>query len=518
MERRDFLKKAGSAAAVASISQSDMFNINQAFAYNGYDYPEKWQDWKISFDKAIAKNPALKVFKGIADPNQELHTASMDIEGDLPKDIKGTYYRNGPTRHEVGAMRYHHFFDGDGMIQAFRFDGDGHISHHGKFIETQKFLNEKQANKPLYQGFGTSLDFLTADSADSINTANIHIIKYDGELLALWEGGSAHIIDENTLDTIGVKHWSNESAGFPFSAHTRVDRQGILWSFGYAPIGGMLILYRVDPGKGLEKISAIPMPNTPMIHDFIVTDNYIMFLLPPFNFDSSRDGSFLERFHWKANDTTRVLIIDKNNFEVIKQTEMPTHWIFHYSNAYEHGDNIHFTSAFYNSPDVMTKSFRDTMMGQVYLDKKDRPYAVHVSINVKTGNFTLEKQPELSFAEFPRFDERQFGKKQRYSYMLTGRQNDGFIFDSVGFVDHHNEVASSYYYGAHQIAGEHIYIPHPHKEDEESGWVIGLTEDVYKERSTLNIFNADNIAAGPICRAHCNYNIPFGLHGSFISA
>lgn len=54
------------------------------------------------------------------------------------------YFRVWPARYEHGGMRYHHWFDGDGMVQAFRFCDTG-MSHLGRFVRTKKYAAESRA-------------------------------------------------------------------------------------------------------------------------------------------------------------------------------------------------------------------------------------------------------------------------------------------------------------------------------------------------------------------------------------
>lgn len=44
---------------------------------------------------------------------------------DLPADLRGSYFRNGPAKFRVGSDQIMHPFDGDGMVAAVTFDGKG---------------------------------------------------------------------------------------------------------------------------------------------------------------------------------------------------------------------------------------------------------------------------------------------------------------------------------------------------------------------------------------------------------
>ena len=128
------------------------------------------------------ENPALLGWRSV-ETDQLQCTAR--IEGRLPAELQGSFYRNGPAVHERFGLRYRHLFDGDGMVQAFRFDGRG-VSHRARVLATPKLVRETEAGRRLFSGFATPVaDGAPVRRADDINTANIAVLDHHGELLAL---------------------------------------------------------------------------------------------------------------------------------------------------------------------------------------------------------------------------------------------------------------------------------------------------------------------------------------------
>jgi len=76
-----------------------------------------------------------------------------DVEGQIPPELQGTLFRNGPGLLEVNGQRIHHPFDGDGMITiAFR---DGRALPQPLYPHRSIFRRTK-VGKILYRGvFGT---------------------------------------------------------------------------------------------------------------------------------------------------------------------------------------------------------------------------------------------------------------------------------------------------------------------------------------------------------------------------
>src|SRR6202049_2226730 len=57
-----------------------------------------------------------------------------EVSGRLPAWLHGTCYWNGPGRFRRGDQRYRHWLDGDGMVTALRFDGDGRVHFTNRFV------------------------------------------------------------------------------------------------------------------------------------------------------------------------------------------------------------------------------------------------------------------------------------------------------------------------------------------------------------------------------------------------
>lgn len=503
MERRLFLQSFALSLAAGRVSGLS------AFASPGTS------SWQADFRAALAEKPWLLGYVGV---DQDFPAQNLTIEGTLPEALAGTFYRNGPARHEIGDLRYHHWFDGDGMMHAYRI-GEGRVSHTGRFVQTQKVEREQAAGRALVHGFGTAVEGLQRpSSADDLNAANISILKHNGELLALWEGGSAYRLDPETLDTLGLKTWSDDTEGAPFSAHPRLDADGTLWNFGYAATVGALILYKIGADGIVQKTGIIPAPNTPMVHDFLITERHIVLILPPFVFDVGSDGAFLDQFHWRPENGGRALIIDKDDFSSIREVELPAFWVFHFANAFDDSDgSIVFDAPIYQNPSAMTETFSDVMRGVDTPSDLSRHVRYRLDPAKNTADFV--DIDGCAGTDFPRIDQRFAGQQHRYSIamqMSGGVEHPGF--NTLLRIDHTKEAVSSFTYGPTELAEEHISVPHPHICTEGSGWIIGTTLDYTTGTSTLNVFNAGSVEDGPIARAHMPYAIPLGLHGNFYQA
>ena len=71
-------------------------------------------------------------------------------------------------------LRFGHWLDGYGMVQAYRFIGEA-ITHRARMVETQRYQQERQANRQLYNSFSTHLaDGIGFTAPNDINSSNIN--------------------------------------------------------------------------------------------------------------------------------------------------------------------------------------------------------------------------------------------------------------------------------------------------------------------------------------------------------
>ena len=73
-----------------------------------------------------------------------------------------------------------------------------------------------------------------------------------------------------------------------------------------------------------------------------------------------------------------------------------------------------------------------------------------------------------------------------------------------------------YDYGAETLVEEHVFVPRPGA-PESSGWLVGTAWNRVERQTTLAVFDAAAVDAGPIARARLPYGLPLGLHGNFVA-
>jgi len=78
----------------------------------------------------------------------------LKVTGELPRELNGTLYRNGPNpQFEAPGA---HWFVGDGMLHAFHLE-EGRASYRNRWVRNPKWLAEHDAGRALFGGFGRKL-------------------------------------------------------------------------------------------------------------------------------------------------------------------------------------------------------------------------------------------------------------------------------------------------------------------------------------------------------------------------
>jgi carotenoid cleavage dioxygenase-like enzyme len=77
-------------------------------------------------------DPALQ--GGFAPLRMECDAPDLVVEGSIPRELCGVFYRNGPNP-QYAPRGHYHWFGGDGMIHAFQFE-DGRVSYRNRYVRT----------------------------------------------------------------------------------------------------------------------------------------------------------------------------------------------------------------------------------------------------------------------------------------------------------------------------------------------------------------------------------------------
>ncbi len=272
----------------------------------------------------------------------ECDAPDLIIEGEVPRDLNGTLLRNGPNPMYPPRDNYH-MFSGDGMVHAFKIE-DGRVSYRNRWVRTAKLERERAAGAALYGTFGNPATSDASVVGEPYNVANTNVIWHGGRLLALEEFSPPLALDPITLATRGIDDYDGRLEG-PMTAHPKIDPlSGELHFFGYGlgGLGSPAMAYHVANADGeLTRSVRFESPYPSMVHDFVVTEHFVLFPIFPLTTSLERVGRGQPALAWEPDKPSCVGIMPRDGeARDLRWYEGEAACVFHPMNAYESNGEI----------------------------------------------------------------------------------------------------------------------------------------------------------------------------------
>ena len=261
-----------------------------------------------------------------------------EVEGEIPEALHGTFYRNGPNPQFPPRTGYH-WFDGDGMVHAFSFEG-GRCRYRNRWVVTEKLLAERAAGASLFGGLSDIMNNDPRAEGVAFNSANTHLSAHAGRFFALFEGAPPTEIDPSTLATLGVYTFDDKLVG-PMTAHPHTDPvNGEMVFFGYSPVPPFLRYHVVAADGTLVKSEIIDVPFPTMMHDLIVTRDHVVFLCCPATFRPDNLATS-EPVRWEADLGTHLGVMPRNGTsDDVRWFETDSCYVFHPMNGWDEDGRV----------------------------------------------------------------------------------------------------------------------------------------------------------------------------------
>ena len=437
----------------------------------------------------------------------------LEVLGEIPRDLNGTYYRNGPNPAYEPLGRYH-WFDGDGMIHAVTLR-EGRASYRNRYVESRGLIEERAAGRALHRGL---LELEVTEAPTFKNTGNTNIVWHAGKLLALMEAALPTELAAGTLATLAEYDFGGRLPG-PMTAHPKIDPEtGELLFFGYSPMPPYLQYHVADRRGVLVRSEVIDVAWPSMMHDFAITRDHVIFLLCPLVFSFENVAARGGVFSWEPERGTRLGVMPRSGGnEAVRWFDTDPCYVFHSMNAYTDGDEIVLDVARYGRLDFMTpQAARDPSYGG-----ENEAHLHRWRIDLGAGRVRSEPLDDVG-AEFPRVDERRVGRKHRFGYVAAraSAQVNGSLphFSDVRRYDLERGTTTVRRFGAANGVGEPIFVPRHANAGEDDGYVLVLVYDHERNASDFLLLDAADIAGEPVARVRLPHRVPYGFHGNWAPA
>ena len=441
---------------------------------------------------------------------EEITATDMEVIGEIPKDLVGSFLRTGPNPYYVPDDSRYHIFDGDGMIHGVHFAG-GAATYRNRFVDSAGLREERKEGHWIYPGLNMIGDYIAKGEMPSVkNTGNTAMVYHQGQLFTMMEGGTPYRLSLPDLDTQG-EHDFEGTVTHNFTAHPKVDvNSGEMMTFGYSLSPPYLTYSVVSPEGRASHQAEITIPKPIMMHDCAITEHYTIFPDLPLVFDLEKMMSGGGIVDWDADNGCRIGIVPRTGDDTsIRWFEIEESFLFHVANAFEEGDEVVFQAC---------RSNRGGIVSAEGSDVREQLGRLHEwRFNMKTGDVKSRAIDEDYYCDFPRINDDLVGYPNRYTYAARFRIEAMPTFDGVMKYDNETGTIEVHDFGDGAEAGEAVFAPRVGATSEDDGYVICFVYHEARGESECQILDAQNITAEPVARIRIPQRVPHGFHAAWVS-
>jgi carotenoid cleavage dioxygenase-like enzyme len=416
---------------------------------------------------------------------EERSENQLQVIGSIPPELQGRLLRNGPNP-QTGHSN--HWFFGNGMIHGVELENGRANWYRNRYVRT-----------PLWED--PDADAVAAIMDLQKSSANTHVIHHAGKILALEE---THLPWEVSPQLETLRAWNFEGKlTTPMTAHPKVcPVTGELLFFAYGMFPPYLTYHRVNAKGELVQTETITVPGGTMMHDFNITQNYVVWMDLPAVWDIEAAATGGLPIRWDVSYGARLGVMPRTGRDAdVTWYDIDPCYVFHPLNAFEDGDSIVL--------DVLRKS---SVM------KADDPAPAFMTrwvIDRKAGTVS-ETQIDDRFVEFPRVNDAVVGLQHRYGY-TAGIADEAPYGERYIKYDLRDFSSKTVELGNGRQGSEAVFVADPVASGEDEGWLLAYVYDKSTDSSEVLILDASTMSEEPVARVLIPARVPMGFHGSWIS-
>ena len=463
--------------------------------------------------RPMPKHPHLS--GNFAPLRMECDAPDLIVHGEIPTELNGSYFRNGPDP-QYAPRGDHHWFAGDGMIHAFHFR-DGRVAYRNRWVRTPKWEWEHAAGEALIDPFNPLNNDPRVAGRDS-TLANTNVVWHGGRLLALEEGHAPFELDPTTLESKGYWTFDDQLKG-PMTAHPKIDPEtGQMLFFGYmasGPFSPDIAWHEVAADGTLTRSETFAAPFTSMVHDFITTREHLVFPIFPLTGDLDRAMRGAPPFAWEPERGTHIGIMPRaGSATSMRWFEHDPCYVFHPMNAWNLGDKVIADVMKFEAAPLFPNP--DGSKGD---PEKNRAQLTRWTFDLGSNTNTVkeERLDDLS-GEFPRFDERFTGLTYRHGYFACASpDNEGpaGAFDAIAHLDHVTGRRCIHHLEPGDATSEPLFVPRSSDAPEGDGFLLAVVYRARSRTSEMLILDAQSLDRAPLATVALSHRIPNGFHGNW---
>jgi len=348
----------------------------------------------------------------------------------------------------------------------------------------------------------------------------VNVVRHSGRYLALEEGTPPYEINRE-LETVGLFDFGGAlPAGL--CAHPKID-----------PVTGEMIVFRYDveapflTWATIGPDGAVTQPPTTvegvdsgfMIHDFAITEHYLLLIIGPAVFDIEAMFSGGAVLKWQPELGTRVAVIPRDASSGPMWIQTEAFWAWHFANAYELPASSATSPATADLRIVLDFPWWSTIgLGLAGNSESVHGAFARATLDPRRGAANLEFIDRAG-SEFPRIDDRLIGRSHRYVTVagLSGRR-DLIQGEHDRLIRYDVETGESVAYDCDAVIGEVVFVPRDGGTSELDGYYLTFATSVGPDRSaSAYIWDAAEFPSAPLATIAIPQRVPNGLHGNWFA-
>jgi hypothetical protein len=332
------------------------------------------------------------------------YTNNKKNDNEIIKQISGFYGLIGPDIDKFSIKSLYDLFTGDGIIQGVFFE-NGNITFVKHFVRTEKIMYEEQYGRFSKKIIMTTLYILLNKIGilpNVLGLANTALLNIDNHIFALFERDLPYHIDidlENKqiktvkkININGLQHFSGHSK---YNTH-----QKKIYTIDYDVITN--IVSYITLNEKFQQIDKVLIKTSyiPIVHDFAVLKNGILFIDSPFCWNP-----FFLKQSPVSFANTKPTFIHIYNEETKTRTQYEceeSFYIFHYAHVIENENTIDIYGSLYDNLDFSSlyiqgkyrKITLDKNSGKVFIKKNQEFENMNLDFPIKWKDFVVLRSIE----------------------------------------------------------------------------------------------------------------------------
>ncbi len=448
------------------------------------------------------------------------------VEGTLPSEFNGSWYRSVPDPQYPPRMGDDTYLSGDGMVSLFRFE-NGHVDFRMRYVQTERWKNERAARRSLYGLYRNPYTDDPSVRGKGRGAANTTPIVHGGRLLALKEDSRAWELDPVTLATVGEWSYDGRLRSQTMTAHPRLDPDtGELYFFGYEA-GGLAtrdVAFCVANEDGrLVREEWFEAPYCALMHDFAVTQEHVIF--PIFPIVASLERMEAGGPHWAwdgARETFMGVMPRDGRVSQIRWFRGPPCSAFHFFNAFTEGNKVHVD---FSVSDVPAFPFIREAGGLHMRPDQVQGNVVRWSFDLGKPGDTIEREVLGPAGDLPRLADKDAMRRYDVAYycryeptagppILSGPVGAGF--NAVSRLDLRNGRYTTLTIDPRSTIQEPIHVPSAKPGHE--GYLAFVVDRHEENVAEVFVVEAARLEQPPVARIKLPMRLRSGVHGSWVPA